>query len=443
MVKLLSSFSRFKKAKVLLVGDFILDAYTTGNIDRISPEAPVPILHARQSENVPGGAGNVALNLQALGAEVVAVGRVGNDPAGRCLKALLQNSISISHHLFLQNNFVTPIKTRFISGSQQLIRVDQECKASLDQKIEEKVKGFLEKIISEVEVVAISDYGKGFLSNSLLKALIDLAKDRHIPVIVDPKGEDFSKYKGVTLIKPNAKEAYLASSLPQEASIEEVGKDLLKRFDSKMIMITRSAEGISLFCKEKQHRYFPTESRNIQDVTGAGDTVLSILAVAFASNLSVEEGIKLANIGAGIAIERMGCASISLGDIADKLLTSDHTNKIFDESHLFALEQALNGKKLKILGLDSSIGISSKLFDIIKKLSAQSVKERLMIYLVDSEPDPLFVSLLCSFHEIDFIVIQSESLTHLCKKTSPEEVFVFDGNTLKSKNHHGALLTQV
>ena len=178
-------------------------------------------------------------------------------------------------------------------------------------------------------------------------------------------------------------------------------------------------------------------------MTGAGDTVLSILAVAFASNLSVEEGIKLANIGAGIAIERMGCASISLGDIADKLLASDHTNKIFDESHLFALEQALNGKKLKILGLDSAIGISSKLFDIIKKLSAQSVKERLMIYLVDSEPDPLFVSLLCSFHEIDFIVIQSESLAHLCKKTFPEEVFVFDGNTLKSKNHHGALLTQV
>ena len=345
MVKLLSSFSRFKKAKVLVVGDFILDSYTSGKVERISPEAPVPVLHAYRSENAVGGAGNVALNLKALGAEVIAVGRIGNDAAGHSLNELLEKSNKISHHLFLQKDFVTPIKTRFISGSQQLIRVDHECQAFLDKKVEEEVKQFLKKIINEIEVIAISDYGKGFLSNVLLKLLIGLAKDYHIPVIVDPKGEDFSKYRGATLIKPNVKEAYLASTLSQDASIEDVGQELLKSCDSKMIVITRASEGISLFYREQQHRHFPTKSRLIQDVTGAGDTVLSMIAVALASNLGIEEGIKLANIAAGIAIKQLGCASVSLGDIADALLTSDHTTKIFDESHLFALEHALRGKR--------------------------------------------------------------------------------------------------
>ena len=200
--------------------------------------------------------------------------------------------------------------------------------------------------MSEIEVIAISDYGKGFLSNFLLKVLINLAKDHHIPVLVDPKGDDFSKYRGATLIKPNAKEAYVASKLSKDASIEDVGQALLKSSSSKMIMITRSQEGISLFCEGRQPCHFATETRDIQDVTGAGDTVLSMIAVAVASNLSIEEGIRLANVAAGIAVEKVGCAAISLGDIADKLLTSDNTNKIFDESHLFALQQALSEKKL-------------------------------------------------------------------------------------------------
>ena len=164
--------------------------------------------------------------------------------------------------------------------------------------------------------------------------------------------------------------------------------------------------------------------------------------MAFASKLSIEEGIRLANIAAGIAIDRVGCASVSLGDIADKLLTSDNTNKIFDESHLFALEQALSQKQLTILGLDSSDGVSSKLFDIIKKLSGKTSKRRFMIYLIDKDPDSLFVSLLSSLHEVDFIVIQSKSLFNLCNKISPEKVFVFDGESLRAVDHHGALLTQ-
>lgn len=443
MVKLLGSFSSLKKAKVLVIGDFILDAYTNGEVQRISPEAPVPILHASQSENFPGGAGNVSINLEALGAEVVAVGRVGDDPAGQSLKTLFDNRKKVRSRLFVQKDFVTPVKNRFISGSQQLIRVDYECLTPLDKTVEEEVRLFLEKNMSEIEVIAISDYGKGFLSGFLLKVLIDLAKDHRIPVIVDPKGDDFSKYRGATLIKPNAKEAYIASKLSKDASIEDVGQALLKSSSSKMIMITRSQKGISLFCKGRQSCHFATETRDIQDVTGAGDTVLSMIAVAVASNLSIEEGIRLANVAAGIAVEKVGCASISLGDIADKLLTSDNTNKIFDESHLFALQQALSEKKLTILGLDSSDGVSSKLFDCIKNLSAKKVKERLMIYLVDKDPDSLFVSLLSSLHEVDFIVIQSESLSHLCSQVSPQEVFIFDGESIKEVNHHDALLSQV
>ena len=213
MVKLLGSFSRFKKAKILVIGDFILDTYTRGDVQRISPEAPVPILHAFQSESFPGGAGNVSLNLEALGAEVLAVGRIGDDSAGQCIEKLFSKRKQVGHHFFLQNNFITPIKNRFISNSQQLIRVDHECLTPVDKKTEEKVKLFLEKKMSEIEVVAISDYGKGFLSDALLRVLIDLARDHKVPVIVDPKGDDFFKYRGATLIKPNIKEAYLASKL--------------------------------------------------------------------------------------------------------------------------------------------------------------------------------------------------------------------------------------
>ena len=247
MVKLLSSFSRLRPSKILVIGDFMLDTYTTGKVRRISPEAPVPILHVQSSHDLPGGAGNVVLNLKALGASVIAVGRVGEDKEGLRLKDLLgKEGVDISG-IFTQEGISTPLKNRLIADAQQLIRVDQECISSLSSGVESQVIEYITSVISQVEVIAISDYAKGFLSKTLLRYVIDLAKEKGIPTIVDPKGNDFTKYWGATLIKPNLQEAVAASKLSSDADLDAVGSSLFEQTGSEIIMVTRSEKGISLF----------------------------------------------------------------------------------------------------------------------------------------------------------------------------------------------------
>lgn len=441
MVKLLGSFSRLKPAKVLVLGDFMLDIYTTGRVQRISPEAPVPILHVQKSEDLPGGTGNVVLNLLALGAEVIAVGRVGDDKEGLRLKQLLEEEGVDTSGIFVQDGVSTPLKNRLIADSQQLIRVDQECVTPLSTEIEAQVIEYIVDIAHQVEVITISDYAKGFLTKSLLQMVINLANEREIPTIVDPKGDDFSKYRGATMIKPNYKEAVAASQLPSDSSLDDVGSSLLTQTASEMIMVTRSEHGISLFEKSEKRFDFSVKSKEVKDVTGAGDTVLAMTTMSFASGLNLKEGLELCNVAAGIAIERLGCVRVSLSVLAERLLKTNVSNKIFDENHLFALEQALKEKKLTILGIDTQSGVSNRLFSHIQKLSTQSSNERLMIYLIDSNPDEDYLSLLSSLHEVDFIVVQSDSLASLTEKVHPNKVFTLnEDGTLNNVSHPKVLL---
>ena len=441
MVKLLGSFSRLKPAKVLVLGDFMLDTYTTGRVQRISPEAPVPILHVQKTEDLPGGTGNVVLNLKALGAEVVAVGRIGDDKEGFRLKQLLEEEEVDTSGLFIQKGISTPLKNRLIADAQQLIRVDQECITPLSSEIETQVISYISDIAYQIEVIAISDYAKGFLSKSLIQMVINLASEREIPTIVDPKGDDFSKYRGATMIKPNYNEAIAASKLPSDSDLDAIGRSLLSQTASEMIMVTRSEEGISLFEKNNKRFDFPVKSREVKDGTGAGDTVLAMTTMTFASGLNLKEGLELSNIAAGIAIERLGCVRVSLSELAERLLETNVSNKIFDENHLFALEQALEGKKLTILGINTEDGVSRGLFSHIQKLSKQATDERLMIYLIDSDPDEDFLSLISSLHEVDFIVIQSDSLASLTERVHPNKVYTLNGDgTLNNVSHPKALL---
>ena len=444
MVKILGSFSRLKRAKILVLGDLMLDTYTSGRVQRISPEAPVPILHVHASEDLPGGAGNVVLNLKALGADVIAVGRIGDDKEGLRLRHLLKEEGIDTSGIFVQEGVSTPLKNRLIAGGQQLIRVDQECVSPLSHTVEEQVMHFLSESVSDVEVIAISDYAKGFLTPSLLKLVIDLAREKGIPTIVDPKGDDFSKYQGATLIKPNFKEAVVASKLPSSSNLDQVGHALLSQTAADMIMVTRSEEGITLFDSNQKRFDFPVKKlREVKDVTGAGDTVLAMTTMTIASGLKLSEGLELSNVAAGIAIERLGCVRVSLNELAERLLEINVSNKVFEESHLFALEQALQGKKLTILGLSTEGGVSSSLFSHLQRLAKKSEEERLMIYLTDSAPDPDFISLLSSLHEVDFIVIQSDSLSNLTKKIHPENVYTLasDG-TLTDLAHPQELLVK-
>lgn len=441
MVKLIGIFSQFNPVRVVVIGDFMYDTYTTGKVKRISPEAPVSVLHVQKEESRPGGAGNVVLNLTSLGAKVTAIGRVGNDPAGESIRQALESEGVNIDGIVVQKHFKTPVKNRFIADSQQVLRVDFETGNSIPEDIEQCIVEKLPQLLESTQIIAISDYGKGLLSKSLLMAILDIAKARQIPVIVDPKGDDFSKYSGATVLKPNLQEAYAAAKLPLEASLEQVAGVIFKKANVDMLMITRSEAGISVFTKEGEHFDFPVRSKEVKDVTGAGDTVLAMISVALANGLNIKYSAQLANIAAGIAIERLGCARINLSDMANRLLEFDVDNKVFDEEHLFALQQALQGKQYCVLGLHSAHGMSTALFRSIRKISSRQRDIKLIVYVRDNNPDEEFVSLLSSLAEVDFVVLKCESLRNLCEIIHPHEVFVMENTRLAPLEHFKALLT--
>ncbi|MBS0607202.1 MAG: D-glycero-beta-D-manno-heptose-7-phosphate kinase [Parachlamydiales bacterium] len=443
MVKLSGMLSRFSPVRVLVIGDFMLDTYTTGKVKRISPEAPVSVLHVQKEESRPGGAGNVVLNLVSLGAKVIAVGRIGYDIAGEQLRDSLESEGVDTENIFLQKGYKTPVKNRLIADAQQVLRVDCETVSPLSENVEEQVLERLSPILDKVNIVAISDYGKGFLSRSLLKKIIEMSREKEIPVIVDPKGDDFSKYQGATVIKPNLTEAYAAAKLPVEESLENVASNILKNCGSEMLLITRSEAGISLFNNTGQRVDFPVRSKEVKDVTGAGDTVLAMISVALANKLDIRYGAQLANIAAGMAIERLGCARINISEMAERLLEYDVENKIFDEEHLYALQQALKGKRYSVLGLDSTQGMSTTLFRSLRKLASRDSEKRLIVYVRDNDPDEEFVSLLSSLAEVDFIVLKCESLKNLCEIIHPHQVFVIEEDRLVALDHATALLSRV
>ncbi len=423
MVKLARTFSHFQPFRALVLGDFLLDTYTTGTVKRISPEAPVPIMEVTKQESRPGGAGNVVLNLASLGATVWAVGRIGPDAAGTELKKQLQCAQTST--LFAEPHYQTPVKNRLIAHSQQLLRIDFETIVSLSSELEEKVIEQLKQLIPQVQIVALSDYGKGFLTQRLISACLEIAKEAHVPTIVDPKGSDFTKYKGATVLKPNLSEAYAAAKLPSSASLDEVAHQLLSL--AEVLFITRSEAGISLFENGKRSD-FPVRSKEVKDVTGAGDTVLATICLGLANGLNIHQAAQLANLAAGLSIERLGCVQITLSELAERLLEYDSDTKIFDESHTYALHQVLRNKRYSLLVLEKGQSMTSALFRTIRQLSGREGEE-LIIYVRESHPDDEFIHLLCSLQEVDYIILQTESLRNLCQAIHPHEVFFLERDT--------------
>ncbi len=443
MVKLIGMLSRLGPVKVLVIGDFMLDAYTNGKIRRISPEAPVSVLHAHSEESRPGGAGNVVLNLCALGADVSVVGRVGRDFAGEEIRTALENEGVDIRGLSYQKRYKTPVKNRFIADSQQVLRVDFETITPIPEDLEHELIGKLPDLMDDCEIVAISDYGKAFLSHTLLGVVIEMAKARHIPVIVDPKGIDFTKYRGASILTPNVSEAYAAARLPHEISLDEVAATVLKTCGVEQLLITRSQEGISLFNRSGERADFPVRSKEVKDVTGAGDTVLSTLCIAIANGIDIKYAAQLANIAAGKVIERIGCARVNLSDMAERLMELDVENKIFDGEHIFALQQSLKGKRCSVLSLESNHGMSTAVFKSLRKLAAKDPENKLVVYLRDKKPDREFISLLCSLSDVDFIVVECTSLKILCDLVEPAEIYAIEDSKLIDLEKSPAQLASV
>ncbi len=319
--KLRSLPTNLKRPKILIIGDLMIDQYIWGDANRLSPEAPVPIVNVQKESSTLGGAGNVAQNLLSFGAEVIVAGVTGEDIAGKeLLKVLTDENADISG-IVIDKNRPTTIKTRIIAGSHQIVRVDREVTEPISKVSEDELFAKILPLFDQVDLVLFSDYNKGVLSVSLCKRVINHCKSINKKVIVDPKGLDFAKYKGAFLIKPNKKE--LAQALKFEkiasaAELQNAAMALFKLTVSEFLVVTLSEEGIAIFT-QNSYKLLDVKATEVFDVTGAGDTVLATLAYFITLGFTVEEACELANHAAAIVIRRVGSATTSVKEIIEDM----------------------------------------------------------------------------------------------------------------------------
>jgi len=313
----------FQQARVLVVGDVMLDRYWHGKATRISPEAPVPVVRVGTREDRPGGAGNVALNIAALGAAASLVGIVGDDEAGEELQERLQ-AAGVLCAFARCDAAPTITKLRVISQHQQLLRVDFEQDFHVDAvaALEERALALL----PETQVLVLSDYNKGALRHT--QPLIQAARARGLPVIVDPKGNDFSKYRGATLITPNLSEfEAIVGKCHSEEELSSRGLRLLAELELEALLITRGEHGMTLLRSGQPELHMPTRAQEVFDVTGAGDTVVAVLAAALAAGAALDVGTALANLAAGLAVGKLGTAAISGPELRRAIQREDGTGR--------------------------------------------------------------------------------------------------------------------
>ena len=311
--RFLETLSRFKKTRILVIGDFILDQFVWGSVDRISPEAPVPVVNVQRESYMPGGSLNVANNIHTLGGIVYPCGVIGRDLNGRMLSKVIRGAGIETGGIIYDAGRPISIKTRVIAHSQQGVRVDREKTHPVSPEVCRKIVHFIRQRIAKSDVVVIEDYGKGMIDGRLLKEVVRLAKKFRKPVLVDPKEKNFPYYVGVTAITPNRKEAYgaLEDHKNRDYSLEEVGRKLLEKFKCTAALITLGEDGMALFEKNKPTVKIPTFAREVYDVSGAGDTVIAVFALALAAGASMKDAAMLSNLGAGVVVGKLGTATVS------------------------------------------------------------------------------------------------------------------------------------
>lgn len=322
--KLKKILNNFNNQPLLVVGDIMLDNFIRGSVSRISPEAPVPVVNVKKEYYVAGGAGNVAVNLAALGAKPVLLSVVGQDVSGQILTNFLKKQGVETDYILEDSARPTTEKVRVIAENQQVVRFDRESTAPLHNTIGKECLKNFEKLAKKAKGVILSDYGKGMLSDANIRHMIDICNKNKIPVCVDPKLDNFKKYKNITCMTPNTKEAWEGmgrSVQPGEEPVHKLGKDILKMLDAKAILITRGAEGMTLFEKGGPAKISTVHAtaREVFDVTGAGDTVISVLTLALAAKASLKEAAMLANYAAGIVVGKIGTATVSREEILETL----------------------------------------------------------------------------------------------------------------------------
>ena len=342
-----------KKARpnILVLGDLMIDHYLWGSCERISPEAPVQVVDIAKETTVLGGAGNVVNNLHSLGANVSVCSVIGNDEEGKELLSMLHDIGVNSDNIIIQNSRKTSKKSRVIAVSQQIIRYDKESKEEITPESVENILSSLKTSIALYDMVILSDYGKGVLTDTLSQNVINLANEHGVKVLVDPKGSDFSKYSGAYLLTPNKKEAILATGIDikDDVSLKQALLQLKEECNLGVSLITLSEDGIAIYDKELEK--FPTVAKEVFDVTGAGDTVIASIAFALSAGLSLADTAAFSNLAAGVVVGKIGSATVTIDEIEEyeaslHKSTSDAHIKTFADIDGIVTRCRANGKKV-------------------------------------------------------------------------------------------------
>ena len=343
---------RLPTLRTLVVGDLMLDEYLWGKTERISPEAPVAIVDVARDDLRLGGAGNVINNLATLGCQVAVLSVVGDDADGHKLAERLAAKGIAHPGIIFEPGRLTTRKTRILAGHQQVLRIDREIRAPISSASEDELLAAACIALNTCDLLLLSDYQKGVLTDRVTMALIAMANQLRIPVVVDPKGASYRKYRGATLLTPNRKEAQIATGIEISdiKSLEAVGKTLCASLALNALLITRSEEGMSVFYPDGRHLPLPTQAREVFDVSGAGDTVLALIGVGLATGLEVAQAAQIANIGAGIVVAKLGTSTVTTDELLRAAMhqEDDPPSKIHDRAILARLLAAERERGKKI-----------------------------------------------------------------------------------------------
>ena len=432
-----------KKPNILVIGDLMIDHYLWGSCDRISPEAPVQVVNVKKESSVLGGAGNVINNLVTLGSVVDVISVIGNDSVANELKSLLEKIDVPTSNLVVENNRKTSKKSRLIASQQQVLRYDMESIDDINENSHKQIIQTLEKNINKYSSIILSDYGKGVLTTNLTKEIIKIANKNSIKVLVDPKGKDYSKYKGSYTLTPNKKEAMEATNIDikDESSLIEALESLKTQCELEVSLITLSEQGIAIFDDELTIK--PTVAREVYDVTGAGDTVIASIAFALGNNLDIKDAIYFANLAAGVVVGKIGSATTTLDEIYEyeySLHKSNSTShiKTFDEIKTLASKLHSQGKKIVFtngcfdilhVGHVKYLEVAKSYGDVlILGLNADSSVRKLKgpTRPINTQDDRAYI--LASLESVDYVVIFEEETPYELIKLIKPHVLVKGGD---------------
>lgn len=315
--ELTKHIERFPDACVLVVGDIIMDEYIWGNVSRISPEAPVPVVEVVEETKMLGGAANVVSNIASLGGKTILCGVVGDDPTGSEILLRLKELGSVTDGIIVDPERPTSIKTRIIAQNQQVVRFDRESRRQISPQSIERLLGVVRELWDGIDAVVVADYGKGVVSGSLMKEMKNIVRRSNVVLGVDPKTGNFQHYKGVDVVTPNHHEAgaFCGIEIVDEESLLRAGKQMLEQLDCGSVLITQGKEGMTLFEREGDISHIPTMAKKVFDVTGAGDTVIAALCLSLASGMELKSAAMISNFAAGIVVGEVGTSSVRAEDL--------------------------------------------------------------------------------------------------------------------------------